>query len=101
MGGEGSPAEEERREAAGAAGCAPERFWSADLAGAAAAGMLEASPRCLQRHPRSGDRARTGRKAGSCGGATPARRPPLAPPDPGRALRSSAAAGTREVSGPP
>lgn len=49
----GSFAEEERREAAGAARSAPEGFRSADLAGAAAAGMLEASPRCQQRHPRS------------------------------------------------
>lgn len=76
-------------------------FRSADMAGAAAAGMLEASPRCQQRHPRSRHGARTGRKAGSCGGATPARRPPLAPPDPGRALHWSAAAGIRELSGPP
>lgn len=66
---------------------------------AAAAGMLEASPRCLQRRPRSGHPPRSGRKAGSCGGATPARRPPLAPPEPGSALRSSAAAGAREPGG--
>lgn len=101
-GGGGSPTKEARREAAGAAGCAPEGFRGVDPARAAAAGMLEASPRCLQRHPRSGHGARTGRKAGSCGGATPARRPPLAPPDPGRAQHSSAAtAGARELSGPP
>lgn len=84
-----------------AARSAPEGFRSADLAGAAAAGMLEASPRCQQRHPRSRHGARTERKAGSCGGATPARRPPLAPPDPGRALHWSAAAGIRELRGPP
>lgn len=46
--GRGSPAEEELREASGAAGCAPEGLRSADLARAAAAGVLEASPR-LQR----------------------------------------------------
>lgn len=93
-------AEEERSEAAGTAGCAPAGSPSPDLPRVAAAGMLEASPRCLQRHPRSGHRPRSGRKAGSCGGATPARCPPLAPPDPGRALRSSAAAGARELGGP-
>lgn len=98
--GGGSYAEEERSEAAGTAGCAPAGSPSPDLARAAAAGMLGASPRCLQRRPRSGHRPRSGRKAGSCGGATPARCPPLAPPDPGRALRSSAAAGARELGGP-
>lgn len=86
---------------AGAARCAPEGFWSADLARAAAAGVLEASSRYLHQHPRSGHQSRMGRKAGSSCGATPAWRPPLAPPDPGRALHSSAASETRQLSGPP
>lgn len=43
-----------------------------DLPGAATAGMLEASPRCLQRRPPSG----TGRAPGGRRGAAVARRPP-------------------------